>query len=338
MLHGFHSYSMRVLPLEAAYAMNSSGVIAGTTGGNAALYREGNVVVLAGMAGYSGLTATAISDNGIIAGHGQSAGHQRPLYWASETAAARDMGAQDRWAWCYAVNTYGVVVLEHRPSQQERGRAFRWSLADGLRAIAPDQTLHSVAVDISESGYMTGYGDYVSDGRHAVRWKPDGGIERIALGYGHQVFEDGSVAGFDAGAAFGRSTLWSPQNAARLIGPYPTSHHVRHTARYGRRAGYTVGVTETGQTGAWTTTQDGEPPVYLPVPAGANGYAYTVSASGAIMGSIKLSNGQDQPVLWTKMTPDVQPPIARKVGSRGRTRRSGVRRPVNAMDEKLSWM
>jgi hypothetical protein len=93
------------------------------------------VVLLPGKAGYTG-SATAISDNGIIAGHGQSAEHQRPLYWASETAAPRDMGAQDRWAWCRAVNTHGVVVLEHRPSQQERGRAFRWSLADGLRLIA----------------------------------------------------------------------------------------------------------------------------------------------------------------------------------------------------------
>jgi hypothetical protein len=182
-----------------------------------------------------------------------------------------------------------------------------------LRVIAPDQASQSVAVDISESGYITGYGDYVSDGRHAVRWYPDGGIGRIALGYGHQVFEDGSVAGFDAGAAFGRSTLWSLQNAATLIGPYPTSHHVRHTARTERRAGYTVGVTETGQTGAWTTAQDGEPPVYLPVPAGATGYAYTVSAGGAIMGSVKLSNGQDQPVLWTKMTPDVEPPLPASV-------------------------
>jgi hypothetical protein len=316
MVNGFDSYSVTVLPLDRAWAMNSSGVIAGTIGGNAALYRDGNVVLLPGMAGYTGLMATAISDNGIIAGHGQSAGYQRPLYWANETAAARDMGAQDRWAWCHAVNTHGVVALEHRPAQPERGRAFRWSLVDGLRPIAPDDTSQSLAVDISESGYMTGFGVWVADGMHVVRWYPDGGIGSIARGYGQQVFEDGSVAGQgqdeNGVPAFGRSTLWSLQTgAARLIGPYPTSHHVLHTTRFGRRAGYTVGVTETGQTGAWTTAQDGEPPVYLPVPAGAiTGYAYTVSASGvAIMGSIKLSitPGQDQPVLWTKMTPDVEP-------------------------------
>jgi hypothetical protein len=70
-------------------------------------------------------------------------------------------------------------------------------------------------------------------------------------------------------------------------------------------------VTETGQTGGWTAAQDGDPPVYLPVPAGATGYAYRVSASGAIMGSIKHANGQDQPVLWTKRTSDVEPPFAR---------------------------
>jgi hypothetical protein len=313
MLHPFHSYSMTVLPLDAAHAMNSLGVIAGTVGGKAAIYREGNVVLLQGQAGYTALAATAISDNGIIAGHGLSAGHQRPLFWANETAAPRDMGALGNWVWCRAVNAQGVVVgsFEQRPAQLGQGQAFRWSLADGLRAIPPNQTSQSVPVDISESGYVTGHADYLSDGRYAVRWYPDGGIGQIALGYGQQVFEDGSVAGQDAATTFGRSTLWSLQNAARLIGPYPTSHIVRHTGPSGRRAGFTVGVTETGQTGAWTTRHDGEPPVYLPVPAGATGYALTVAGSGAIMGSVKLSTGQDQPVLWTKITPDIEPPIPR---------------------------
>ena len=307
----FDSYSMTVLPLEAAHAMNSSGVIAGTTGGNAAIYREGNVVVLPGQAGYTALAATAISDNGIIAGHGLSAGHQRPLYWANETAAPRDMGALSNWVWCRAVNTHGVVVgsFEQRPSQLGQGQAFRWSLAEGLRVIVPEQTSRSVAVDISESGYVTGHGDYPSDGMHAVRWYPNGGIGRIALGYGQQVFEDGGVAGQGAGGAFGQSTRWSLENAATLIGPYPASHLVRHTSRAGRRVGFTVGVTETGQTGAWTTARDGAPPEYLPVPAGATGYALAVSAGGAIMGSVKLANGQDQPVLWTKLTVDIEPPI-----------------------------
>ena len=134
----------------------------------------GNVGPLSGKAGYTGLTATGISENGIIVGHGQSSGNQRPRDRADETAAPQDMGSQDRWVWCYAVNCHGVVALEHRPSQLERGRAFRWSLVDGLRPIAPNQTSQSVAVDISESTYMTGYADYVSDGRHAVRWYPDG--------------------------------------------------------------------------------------------------------------------------------------------------------------------
>ena len=239
MRHSPHSYSMTVLPLDAAHAMNAAGVIAGASGGNAAIYRDGNVVILAGMAGYTALAATAISDSGIIAGHGLSAGHQRPLFWANETAAPRDMGALGNWVWCRAVNTHGVVVgsFEQRPSQLGQGQAFRWSLADGLRGIAPEQTWLSVAVDISESGYVTGYATYHADGMYAVRWYPDGGIGRIAFGYGQQVFEGGGVAGQGQGAAFGRSTLWSLQNAATLIGPYPTSHIVRHTSRAGRRAG-----------------------------------------------------------------------------------------------------
>ncbi len=312
MPHDLHAYSMTVLPLDAAHGMNALGVIAGTTGGNAAIYRDGSVVLLPGQPGYTGLEATAISDNGIIAGHGLSAGHQRPLFWANETAAPRDMGALSNWTWCRAVNTHGVVVgsFEQRPAQLGQGQAFRWSLADGLRVITPEQTSQSVAVDISESGYVAGYGQYVADARYAVRWYPDGGIGQIARGYAQQVFEDGSVAGQDDATTFGRSTLWSHVNAARLIGPFPVSHIVRHTSRSGRRAGFTVGVTETGQTGAWTTARDGDPPTYLPVPPGATGYAYTVSAVGGIMGSVKLSNGQDQYVLWTKLTPDILPPIA----------------------------
>jgi len=40
------------------------------------------------------------------------------------------------------------------------------------------------------------------------------------------------------------------------------------------------------------------------------GAAVTAIAVGGIMGSVKLSNGQDQYVLWTKLTPDILPPIA----------------------------
>ena len=120
---------------EAVDAMNSSGVMAPATGGNAALYGNGERRTVVGQGGLHGMTATGKSENGIIVGHGQSSGNQRPRYWADETAAPQDMGSQDRWAWCYAVNCHGVVAVEHRPSQLERGRAFRWSLVDGLRPI-----------------------------------------------------------------------------------------------------------------------------------------------------------------------------------------------------------
>jgi hypothetical protein len=149
------------------------------------------------------------------------------------------------------------------------------------------------------------HGDYVDGNTPCVGIQTAG--SGASPGYGHQVFEDGSVAG-----QVRRMARHSPIHAVvpaerrEFIGR--TTSHVRHTARTGRRAGYTVGVTETGQTGAWTTAQDGAPPVYLPVPAGATGYAYTVSASGAIMGSVNLQR-QDQLVV-TKMTPDVEPPIA----------------------------
>jgi hypothetical protein len=61
MRHRFHSYGMTVLPLNVAHAMNSSGAIAGATGRNAAIDRDGGVMVLQGMAGY-----TALAGNGHI--------------------------------------------------------------------------------------------------------------------------------------------------------------------------------------------------------------------------------------------------------------------------------
>lgn len=162
-----------------------------------------------------------------------------------------------------------------------------------LSAIAPDTTWNSVAVDISDTGYITGHASYQFDGMYAVRWYPDGGIGRIALGYGQQVLDSGAVAGQAAGGALGRSTLWSLENAATPIGPDPPTHLVRHTNRSGRRVGFTVGATETGTNRVWTA-RDGQPPVYLPTPAGAHSYAYTISDDGAILGSLKLPTGADQ--------------------------------------------
>jgi hypothetical protein len=76
------SYHMSVLPLDAAFAINKSGAIAGRVGGNAAVYTQGSVVLLPGKAGYTALTATDI----VIVGTGLSAGNQRGLFWSSMTA------------------------------------------------------------------------------------------------------------------------------------------------------------------------------------------------------------------------------------------------------------
>jgi hypothetical protein len=220
-LIGWFSYSMSVLPLDAAFAINASGAIAGRVGANAAVYTQGNVVLLPGKAGYSALTATDIADNGFIVGSGLSAGNRRGLFWSSTTAEPIDMGALGSVVSPMAVNSQGMTVGFYQAGPDGSPQAFRWSRTTGMTAIGPATTVQSQAFDISETGYIAGVAFYQSIGQQVVRWNLDGSASRITgPGIAERARSNGSVFGSGSGGA----TLWSLTGAAILIGPNLATH------------------------------------------------------------------------------------------------------------------
>lgn len=301
-LIGWFSYSMSVLPLDAAFAINASGAIAGRVGANAAVYTQGNVVLLPGKAGYSALTATDIADNGFIVGSGLSAGNRRGLFWSSATAEPIDMGALGSVVSPMAVNSQGMTVGFYQAGPDGSPQAFRWSRTTGMTAIGPATTLQSQAFDISETGYIAGVAFYQSIGQQVVRWNLDGSASRITgPGIAERARSNGSVFGSGTGGA----TLWTLTGAAILIGPNPATHVVKQMSATGRSVGFTLGGSPPR---AWTT-RGSNTPLYLPVPAGAIGFANDVNACGTILGSVKLSTNVDQYVIWSRLTCDLLPPI-----------------------------
>ena len=343
--HPLGSYEATELPLDSATMMNSAGTVAGSVGGQAAIYRDGAVTILPGKAGYTELRALAISGNGLIVGSGMSAGHRRGLFWSDPAAPPLDMGSPSNAIYPHAVNSSGVVVGYFDSSAGPR--AFTWSRDGGVRDISPDQTTQSRAEDISDSGYITGWTMFVGESTpQAVRWHPDGAQGLIAEGYGKDVFEDGSVLG-TVGSYTG-AVKWSLANAATPFGPEPEYHIVVAVSSAGRLAGNRIFAPAPGPVAqpnvrnkpgptlrgvlrgaarwlgvrrpdlfpttlpnrAWTFINGG-PIVYLPVPqGGVDTYAIDVSASGAILGSVTYSLSDQRPVIWAKANPDVLPPLS----------------------------
>ena len=293
-------YQRSVVPLDGAYAINRAGDIAGKRGGNAAVYTQGNVVILPGKVGYTNLQAVDIADNGYIVGNGLSAGATRPLFWASMTSQPLDMSALGRITVPTAINSQGVVVgYYYQGSTDDYPRAFRWSMATGMADIAPATTSVSQAFDISETGYIAGMAFYQSIGQQVVRWYPNGAVGRIT-GPG---FAEGTLAN---GSVYGYTTLWDLKNTATPIGPNTATHAVKRISRTNRMVGFTLG--EANGPRAWTTFNNSAA-LYLPVPAGAIGFANDVNACGTILGSIRLSDGTEQWVTWSKLTCDLLPPV-----------------------------
>lgn len=288
----FDSYTMSVLPLDAAFAINKTGAIAGRVGGNAAVYTNGSVVLLPGKAGYSALTATDIADNGFIVGTGLSAGNQRALFWSSTTAAPLDIGAIGNMMFPMAINSQGGVVGYYtRPGSSPH--AFRWSRTSGMTDIAPATTAQSRAYDISDTGYIAGWAFYDSIGQQVVRWYPDGTPGRFNGSEAYRALSNGSIFGIRP--APDGATLWPLTGSPIPFGPNAATHFVKQMSAAGRLVGFTQNYR------AWTSRQGSNTPLYLPVPAGAlNSYANDVSACGTILGSVKLSTNVDQSVIWHK--------------------------------------
>jgi uncharacterized membrane protein len=302
-LNGTSSYAMTVLPLDAAFAINTSGAIAGRKGGRAAIYAQGNVILLPGKAGYSDLAAADIADNGSIIGWGMSAGKRRGLFWSSTTAAPLDMGALGGQVFPLSINSQGVAVGYY---DSPGPAAFQWSLQDGMKPIAPPSATMSQAFDISETGYIAGVASYPQPlGQQAMRWTPDGSASPLGLGVAQRARRDGSVFGATGTTV---STLWPLSGPPTPLGPNPGPYVVAQISAAGRMVGYTVAQPTSPR--PWTTWQSSTP-IDLPMPAGARGSAHDVNACGTILGNIRPSSGGEQWVIWSRISCDVLPPTAR---------------------------
>jgi hypothetical protein len=296
------AYSMTEVPLDAAYAINNAGVIAGSVGGRAAVFSAGAVTTLQAPQSYTDVRADDIANSGRIVGSGMSAGHRRVLYWENAQSSGVDIGAIGRLMFPQSINSQGVIVGYYYPtSMDDLPQGFRWSSATGHAVITPWGAEQAQPFDISDTGYIAGVAWYSGIGQQAVRWYPNGDNGRITgPAYAHRALDDGSVFGIAAGIG---STLWNLNNAATPIGPAPGTHVVRQRNSANRWVGYTL-------PGArpWTSVGTGAA-VYLPTPANADGFAHDVNACGTILGSVTL-NGTGRPVYWSRLFCDSLPIFA----------------------------
>lgn len=296
------SYQMSYLPLDAAYAINNAGVICGKAGGNAAVYTQGSLQVLNGKAGYSNLQAIDISNNGYVVGTGVNNGAVRPLFWQSIQADPMDTGALGRYTTPTAINSQGTVVGYYQATDSDLPQAYRWAPNSGMQVITPSGASTAQAFDISETGFIAGHAQYPGIGQQVVRWNLDGSPSRInAVGHADRALDDGRVFGLTAGIG---AAIWNVQNTVTGFGPKPATHVVTQRSSSNRLVGYTLG--EPFGPAPWTTI-NGSTTLYLPVPAGAIGFARDVNACGTIIGSVRLADGSEHAVMWTRLLCDVLP-------------------------------
>ncbi|HKE96184.1 MAG TPA: hypothetical protein VKB34_17885 [Povalibacter sp.] len=295
-------YSMSIVPLDYAFAINNSGAIVGRVGGNAAMYSGGVVTILPGKAGYTDLEADDISNSGMIVGSGMSAGHRRALYWQSAASAPLDMSGLGRYTFPQSINSQGTVVGYYYPTAMtDLPQGFRWTPSTGMVNITPSGAQQAQPFDVSDTGYVAGQAWYTGLGQQVVRWYPNGAVGRITgPGFARRAMDNGSVFGSGSSG----QTLWDLHNTPTLIGPAPQTHFVQQRSSADRWVGYTLAATWV----PWTSVGTGAA-TYLPMPAGAYGFANDVNSCGTVLGNVVLADGTSHPVIWSRLFCDTLPPI-----------------------------
>jgi hypothetical protein len=291
------AYQVQVLPLDTAAGMGD-GIIVGTANGVAVAYVNGQVTPLPGKPGYTNVVPTSISSNGYIVGYAHSGTNDRGLFWASYTNTPMDMGGLGAITHPESINDQGVAVGEfYQTSVYDLPTAFAWSIADGIRSIAPPLSNQSQAFDISDSGYVAGFAWYGLQ-QAATRWYP-GSFQAGTAAYG-----DFAWRAMENGTIFGYVTSWDLNNQAQIIAPNSISL-VYGISGNGRKVG--TNIFQTPRRG-WTVPPGGSAAQILPVPAGVtDSYATKVDGCGSILGSVTYSDNTTKAVLWTKLLCDSSP-------------------------------
>ncbi|HYM34515.1 MAG TPA: hypothetical protein VET48_03910, partial [Steroidobacteraceae bacterium] len=297
-------YTMTVLPLDSATSINKNGAIAGSAGGAAAIYSQGTVVVLRSPANSITLRATDIADSGYIVGYGESSTSARQsLFWASATSDPIDIGSSlGQFVIPMSVNSQGAVAGYYSVEAKGTKHAFRWSPTAGVATIDPPNSTQSFAMDISESGYITGDVFYSDASHTAPRWYPSGAFGTITFtGSGTRALTNGSVIGTGSNG----STLWSISNTPALLTANPQANNVLQMSSRGRLVGYYLNPSSHYQ--AFTMESPIVPVTYLPIPPGVtDSFAYDVNECGTIVGEIVLTDGTHKIVTWSRPSCDPQ--------------------------------
>jgi hypothetical protein len=295
------SHYVRMVPLDIAIGMGG-GVIIGRKDGIGLAVVDGQAVTLRGKSGYTNLQPSAISRNGQIVGTGKFGDQFRGLFWPSYASDPIDMGALTTITNPRGVNSSGVAVGEMIQPLANGGAirtAFAWSVAGGLRSIAPALSSSSTAHAISDSGFAAGEASFGGPPA-AIRWSPgttQAGVAEFGATALH-VKENGTI--------YNQTTSWNLVNQETHIAP--GAHDlVAGISELGRVVGTTIETPQMPFKRAWTQGP-GTALRNLPLPPGATDtFATQVDNCGSVLGGAALANGTTQAVFWALSPCDQKP-------------------------------
>jgi probable HAF family extracellular repeat protein len=159
------SFTQLVGVASAAVDINNSGLIAGTNGGIAAVWRNGVIETLPALAGGTVYNhVTDLNNNGDVVGYGQSPSGvhmDTPILWRGGTAI--DLG---RWpggteSRAYGMNDNGQIVGEGNLVDGGPGHALMWTVSAPSTNTAPVVNLAATsATTINRGGSVTFVGNF----------------------------------------------------------------------------------------------------------------------------------------------------------------------------------
>ena len=199
----------------AAYGINSSGQLAGHSGGHATLW-SGSTVTDLGTLGGSSSIAWAINDAGQVAGISYTtSGNQHATLWTGGTMT--DLGTLGgNRSFAYGINKSAQVVgMSEINTYSSQTRATIWNNAtvSDLGSLAGS----SWAYAINDMGVVTGWSE-ANGGQHATIWNGTTITDLGTLGSGVDINNSGQVAGFALtnGTSVRRATIWDGNTVSDL--------------------------------------------------------------------------------------------------------------------------
>ena len=235
-----------------------------TAQGSRGYFYDGNAVQDLGTLGGASTIAAGLNDGGQVVGRSDTAeGATRAFVW-SAAAGIGELGLPPggNQSAAMAINNNGVVTGVFYPLAP---RAFRWSAADGVQnlgALTSGFSSSSFGSALNDAGLIAGVSDTAQSFGHAFVWTQAGGMVDI------DAF-DSSYSSPAAVTSDGRVTGYYT-----VPGPNHRNHAFLWSADEGMRDLGTAG--------------------------GVESLVSAMSDSGRIAGIIRLANGDQRAMTWTK--------------------------------------